>query len=72
MSEVLDKEAAWAQSAKAAHLHYVHDDKPGITREAVKDGFRYRDRKGREITDADELARIRKLAVPPADRDVWI
>ena len=72
MSEVLDKEAAWARSAKAAHLHYVHDDKPGITREAVRDGFRYRDPKGREITDEDELARIRKLAVPPAYRDVWI
>ena len=72
MSEVLDKEAAWAQSAKAAHLHYVHDDKPGFTREPAEQGFRYRDLKGREITDEAEIARIRKLAVPPAYRDVWI
>lgn len=66
------KEAAWEESARAAHLRYVHDDEPGITREALKDGFRYRDPAGREITDEDELARIRKLAVPPAYRDVWI
>lgn len=72
MSEVFDKEAAWARSAKAARLHYVHDDGPGFTREAIKEGFRYRDLKGREILDADEIARIRKLAVPPAYRDVWI
>ena len=72
MSEVLDKEAAWARSAEAAHLHYVHDDAPGFTREAAKEGFRYRDLKGREITDESEIARIRKLAVPPAYRDVWI
>ena len=72
MSEVIDKEAAWAESAKAAHLHYVHDDKPGITREATPDGFRYRDRKGREISDEGEITRIRKLAIPPAYRDVWI
>jgi DNA topoisomerase I len=72
MSEVLDKEAAWEESARAAHLHYVHDDKPGITREATPGGFRYRDTRGREITDDDELTRIRKLAIPPAYRDVWI
>ena len=72
MSEVFDKEAAWARSAEAAHLHYVHDDKPGITREAAKEGFRYLDPKGREIRDEAEIARIRKLAVPPAYRDVWI
>ena len=48
----------------------VIDDKPGITREAVPDGFLYRDRKGHEISDEGEIARIRKLAIPPAYRDV--
>ncbi len=66
------KEAEWEASAKAAHLTYVHDDGPGITREPLKEGFRYRDPKGREITDDAEIARIRKLAIPPAYRDVWI
>ena len=66
------KEAEWEASALAAHLTYVHDDGPGITREPQKEGFLYRDPKGREITKEAELARIRKLAIPPAYRDVWI
>ncbi len=67
-----DREADSRAAARLAKLRYVHDDKPGITREAVADGFRYRDQKGHVITDEDEIARIRKLAVPPAYRDVWI
>ena len=35
-------------------------------------GFRYYDALGREITDLDKLARIEKLRVPPAWKDVWI
>ncbi len=67
-----DREKEGRQTARRAKLRYVHDDKPGITREAMKEGFRYRDPSGQVITDEDEIARIRKLAVPPAYRDVWI
>ena len=34
--------------------------------------FRYVDRRGREISDEEQLERIRSLAIPPAWRDVWI
>ena len=45
---------------------------PGITREHKGDQFRYRHADGTPLTDADELARIRRLAIPPAYTDVWI
>jgi DNA topoisomerase IB len=35
-------------------------------------GFAYRDLSGSPISDPETLARIRKLAIPPAWRDVWI
>jgi DNA topoisomerase I len=34
--------------------------------------FRYVDSRGREITDEEQLERIRALAIPPAWTDVWI
>jgi DNA topoisomerase I len=34
--------------------------------------FRYEDSQGRRITDADKLARIESLVIPPAWKDVWI
>ncbi len=67
-----DKEAQWKASARAARLHYVSDDTKGITREPLREGFQYRDRKGQIITDEAEIDRIRKLAIPPAYKDVWI
>ncbi|WP_296947637.1 DNA topoisomerase IB [uncultured Massilia sp.] len=59
-------------AAKAAGLRYVHDDRPGIRREAVKDGFRYRDAHGALVEDDATLGRIKSLAIPPAWTDVWI
>jgi DNA topoisomerase-1 len=44
----------------------------GWHRLGTKGAFRYVDRRGREITDPAQLARIRSLAVPPAWTDVWI
>jgi len=55
-----------------AHLRYVSDRQPGYRRERTDDGFRFVDADGVELTDPDTLARIRKLAVPPAYEDVWI
>lgn len=59
-------------AAKAAGLRYVHDDRPGIRREAVRDGFRYLDAHGEPVEDETTLKRIRSLAIPPAWTDVWI
>ena len=53
-------------------LVWVSDDKPGIRRERVGDGFVYRGVDGRHIRRADELKRIRALAIPPAYEQVWI
>ena len=59
-------------AARAAGLRYVHDDRPGIRREPVKDGFRYLDAKGEPVEDEATLKRIKSLAIPPAWTDVWI
>src|SRR5690349_17895003 len=59
-------------------LVYVHDQGRGIRRVrlAVRKGapprFRYIGAGGRRIRDARVLARIAKLAIPPAYEDVWI
>ncbi|MFS2215432.1 DNA topoisomerase IB [Telluria sp. Tellsp104] len=59
-------------AARATGLRYVHDDRPGILREPVKDGFRYLDTKGEPVEDETTLKRIKSLAIPPAWTDVWI
>lgn len=59
-------------SARAAGLHYVSDDRPGIRRRRCGKGFCFYAPDGRKITDEDTLRRIRALAIPPAYRDVWI
>ena len=38
----------------------------------VGDGFAYRGLDGKRIRKADELRRIRTLAIPPAYEEVWI
>jgi DNA topoisomerase-1 len=55
-----------------AGLVYSSDAEPGITRVRRGKDFAYRDAKGRWIKDEAELARIRKLAIPPAYESVWI
>ena len=64
--------AAAKAAARSAKLHYVTDRKPGLRRERTEHGFLYRTPEGGEITDPADLARIRKLAIPPAYEDVWI
>jgi len=53
-------------------LVYVSDEQPGIRRIRKGDGFVYRKPDGRPLRAQAELARIRKLAIPPAYEDVWI
>jgi len=63
-----------APSRVAGHasLHYVCCGDPGILRVKRGKGFAYRLPSGRWLTNAGELERIRKLALPPAWRSVWI
>jgi DNA topoisomerase-1 len=60
------------EAASVAGLRYVCDDRPGIRRVRSGRGFRYLTPDGRPLRDPEELLRVRKLAIPPAWRDVWI
>ena len=57
---------------REAGLRYVNDQKPGITRHARGKDFLYRTPDGKPLRDADTLARIRHLVIPPAWTEVWI
>jgi DNA topoisomerase-1 len=63
-----DSEAA----AKAAGLRFTHLDRPGMTRQPLKAGWRYRDPEGKILRDKAQIARINALVIPPAWTDVWI
>ena len=65
---ILDPEA----SAKAAHLRYMTDTKPGIGRRKRGKGFTYVDLAGKTVRDKETLARIHSLVIPPAWTNVWI
>ncbi|CAN5294499.1 DNA topoisomerase IB [soil metagenome] len=54
------------------NLVYVNDGAPGFARLRRGKGFVYRQPDGRMLGDADQLDRIRHLAIPPAYTDVWI
>lgn len=58
--------------ARQAGLRWSDDSRPGFTRVAAGSTFTYRNVAGRRITDEATLARIRKLAIPPAWTSVWI
>lgn len=53
-------------------LRYVSDATPGFTRRRRGETFSYFDQRGRRLTSAPVLERIRRLAIPPAWTDVWI
>jgi len=60
------------EAAASADLVFSSDEEPGFTRERLKLDFKYLDRNKKKITDEAVIARIRKLAIPPAYTDVWI
>src|SRR5438105_954730 len=60
------------ESARAAGLRYVSDQKPGIRRKRFGKGFGYRNPDGSPVTDPETIRRIRSLAIPPAWTNVWI
>ena len=66
------EQPAGEEAADLANLRYVSDDEPGITRESRGKRIAYRDADGRLIRDAETLARIRGLVIPPAWTRVWI
>jgi DNA topoisomerase-1 len=66
--ELADPEA----SAEEAGLRYVTDTGPGIRRRRAGKGWTYLGTDGKRISDADRIAWINRLAIPPAWTDVWI
>ena len=58
--------------APTAGLRHSSDDRPGITRHRAGRGFTYRDADGDRVRDPETLARIKRIAIPPAWTDVWI
>lgn len=61
-----------AETRAPRRLVYVDDSMPGIRRLRHGEHFRYLRPDGKPLKDEAELARIRKLAIPPAYTDVWI
>jgi DNA topoisomerase I len=69
-------------AARAAGLRHVDDRHPGYRRRptgrTLRQGkrhvpvFLFQDGNGHRLTEAATLDRIRRLAIPPAWRDVWI
>ncbi|MDQ3955640.1 MAG: DNA topoisomerase IB [Actinomycetota bacterium] len=53
-------------------LRRIDCSSSGITRRRRGRGFEYIDSQGRRIHDAETLARIRDLGIPPAWTNVWI
>lgn len=53
-------------------LVYVNSCMPGLQRVRKGKGFGYRQPDGHWLSDAQELERIRRLAIPPAYTDVWV
>ncbi len=60
------------ESARVARCLYVDDAGPGIRRVRAGRGFRYVSASGAAVRHAATLERIRRLAIPPAWRSVWI
>ena len=53
-------------------LIYVCDEEPGLTRKRRGRGFVYIDSEGNRLEDKEMIERIKRLAIPPAWKDVWI
>jgi DNA topoisomerase I len=53
-------------------LQYASDQKPGFTRTKRGESFIYWQANGQQLRDAKHIARIQKLAIPPAYTAVWI
>jgi DNA topoisomerase I len=70
--ELPDPKVEAQRHARASGLRYVSDSEPGIRRRRRGKTFTFIDVDGKPLKDPDTIARIRKLAIPPAYTDVWI
>lgn len=77
----IDVAKAATRDAQAAGLRHVDDRRAGLRRRPagkIRRGkrevpaFTIEDARGHRVRDPETLARIRRLAIPPAWRDVWI
>ena len=59
-------------TTRARRLRRSNPSGPGHARRRCGKGFMYLDEEGTRITDAEAVARITALVIPPAWRDVWI
>lgn len=68
-------ELARAQELPASRLVFTDDTQPGITRKRMRRGahefWAYFDPSGTRITDRDEIARLNRIALPPAYERAW-
>lgn len=64
--------SAYAAAANDAGLYYVNDNCVGYKRRANGNGFVYLDTEAKPIREKQRLLRIKRLAIPPAWKDVWI
>ena len=53
-------------------LSFANDKTPGFTRTKRGKSFVYRQANGQLLCDVEQIARIKKLAIPPAYTAVWI
>ncbi|HEX4480138.1 MAG TPA: DNA topoisomerase IB [Rudaea sp.] len=60
------------RTLKEAGLVYVSDEEPGFRRRKSGKHFIFFDTDGKRVRDEKTVARIRRLAIPPAYTDVWI
>lgn len=58
--------------AESAELRYSSDVEAGIRRRRAGAGYFYVSPGGKRVSAEGAIMRIRKLAIPPAYRDVWI
>ena len=66
------KSDARAHAWPAMRLRHSSDREPGLARVNDPKAFAYVDPEGHRVRDPETLARIRRLAIPPAWTDVWI
>jgi DNA topoisomerase-1 len=59
-------------AAQSAGLRYVTDRLPGIRRKRIGKAFTYMNADGTPLRAAEDIRRIKSLAIPPAWADVWI
>lgn len=70
-NEFLEISRDYTRAAEVAKLIYVSDKEQGIIRIKKGKGFSYLF-KNDLLKDKEQLARIKKLVLPPAWKDVWI